>query len=514
LRLIHLIFFTCCPVFLYAQSGISTGQGNRKGKPSKIEIRNADSFEGDVSSGKDMRKLIGHVVFQQDNVMMYCDSAYLYSADNSVDAFGKVRIEQGDSLSLKGDLLKYNGNLRIARLFDNISMTDGKMVLTTEILNYDMNRETADYPLKGKIVDGENILTSNKGYYFSKDKMLFFKDSVTLTNPKYVMHCDTMRYHTITRTAFFIGPTTTQSTGSDSTLIYCENGWYNTLTGKSYMNKNAWMQSRSQRLAGDSILYDRNTGVGEAFMHVSVIDTAQKIIVNGDYAKYDDQRKKSIVTGKTMLTQVFDKDSLFMHADTLFATFDTSGNTRNYFAFHHVKFFKTDLQGKCDSLTYAASDSTLRFYYDPIIWSGENQITADSINLQVGHSKIEKLNMYSSSFIASKEDSARYSQIRGKNMTGFFEDNKLHKIIVRGNGQTIYYAKDKDEKLMGVNRADCTDLIIYVKENKVDQIILIKKPDATFYPIEELSPGELLLKGFRWHQDLQPLSKEDIFNWR
>jgi len=484
------------------------------GQPSRIEIKNADSFEGDESMGKDVRRLIGNVIFQQDEVMMYCDSAYLYAADNSLDAFGRVRIEQGDSIRLRGDMLKYKGNTRVARLFDNISMTDGKMVLTTDLLNYDLHRETADFPGKGKIVDGENVLTSNQGYYYSRDKMVFFKDSVVLVNPKYVMECDTLRYHTVTRTAFFTGPTTILSSGADSTLIFCEDGWYNTVTGKSYLSRNAYIQSGAQRLIGDSILYDRNTGVGEAFENVSVIDTTQKIIVNGDYAKYDDQQKKSVVTGKTMLTQIFDTDSLFMHADTLFATFDTSGNTRNYFAYHHVKFFKTDLQGKCDSLTYSAFDSTLRFYYEPIIWSGTNQLTADSINLQIAHSKLDRLNMYNTSFIASKEDSVRYSQIRGKNMTGFFTDNQLSRINVKGNGQTIYYARDKEEKLIGVNRADCSDLVIMVKESKVDQITLIKKPDATFYPIDELNPIELILRGFSWHQHLQPTSKEDIFIWR
>jgi len=481
---------------------------------SKIEIRNADSFEGDESMGKNVRRLIGNVVFQQDEVMMYCDSAYLYSNDNSLDAYGRVRFEQGDSLRLRGDLLKYNGNTRTARLFDHISLTDGKMTLTTDLLNYDLNRRMADFPEKGKIVDGENTLTSNKGYYYSTDKMLFFKDSVVLNNPKYIMNCDTLRYHTTSRIAYFMGPTTINSTGSDSTNIYCENGWYNTDNGKSYLSQNAFIQSKSQQLKGDSILYDRNTGTGEAYYHVFVIDTTQEIIVTGDYAKYDDRNKQSVVTGNTMLTQVFDSDSLFMHADTLYATFDTTGNTRNYFAYHHVKFFKTDLQGKCDSLSYNASDSTLRFYYDPIIWSGENQLTADSINLQIAHSKIDRLNMYNSSFIVSREDSIRFNQIRGKNMTGYFSDNKLYKILVTGNGQSIYYGRDKDDKVMGVNRADCSDIMIYVKEGKVDRIMLIKKPDATFFPPEELSPQELVLKGFKWQQDKQPKSKEDIFIWR
>ncbi len=482
---------------------------------SKIEIRNADSFEGDETMGKDVRRLIGHVIFQQDNVLMYCDSAYLYASTNSLDAFGSVRIEQGDSIRLRGNLLHYDGNGRIARLYEQIRLTDGKMVLTTGVLNYDLNQETAEFPGPGTIVDGENTLTSKRGYYFSRDKMLFFKDSVVLVHPEYVMQCDTLRYHTLTKTAFFYGPTTIRSAGGDSTLIYCEYGWYNTLTGKSYLSTNAYVQAKSQQLKGDSILYDRNTRTGEAFRHVCVTDTVRKIMVNGDYAYYNDSTKQSVVTGPyTMLTQVFDRDSLFMHADTLYALFDSAGNTKSYFAYHHVRFYKTDLQGKCDSLAYSASDSTLRFYTEPVLWSGTNQLTADSIHLLLANSRLDRLMMFNTSFIASKEDSIRFSQVRGKNMTGFFEDNKLYRIHVTGNGQTVYYARDKEEELMGVNRADCSDIIIQVKESKVDQITLIRKPEATFYPIDELDPKDLLLKGFTWQEKKQPVSKEDIFNWR
>lgn len=482
--------------------------------PSKIEIRNADSFEGEVSGGKEIRRLIGHVVFQHEEALMYCDSAHLFAEDNSLDAFGKVRIEQGDSMKLTGSLLKYNGNTRVARLFEQIRMTDGKMVLTTDLLNYNLNTETADFPEEGIINDGENLLKSKSGYYFSNDKMLFFKDSVVLTNPEYVMYCDTLRYHTTSRIAYFLGPTKIISTGDDSTIIYCESGWYNTLSEKSQLTGHAFIQSKSQILKGDSIFYDRNSGTGEATGNVEVIDTTQRIMINGDYAWYNDISKKSVVTGKTMLTQVFDTDSLFMHADTLYMVSDSSGNTRNYFAYHHVKFFKPDLQGKCDSLIYSASDSTLRFYDQPVIWSGVNQLTADSITIQVANDKIDRLNLYNSSFISSKEDSLRYNQIRGKIMTGYFTDNKLYKILVRGNGQTIYYGKDKEDKMIGVNRADCTDLNIFVKEGKVEQITLMNKPEATFFPIKELDPRELLLKGFSWQSDKQPLSKEDIFFWR
>ena len=486
-------------------------------KKTKVELINANTLEGDESLGKNVFRLIGNVQFKHDNVLMNCDSAYRFSDENRFDAFGNIHINQGDTVNVYGDLLKYDGNTSIAQLFNNVRMTDKKMVLTTDNLNYNTENETADYFNGGKIVDGNNILTSTKGYYFTRDKMLFFKDSVVLNNPQYTLESDTLRYNTVTKTAFFFGPTTIDSKGKDSTLIFCEYGWYNTETERSYFSKKAFIQSKNQRLTGDSLLYDNQKGEGEAFRNVQVFDVDNKTIVNGDYAKYLGQQQQSVVTGKTMLTQIMDDDSMFLHADTLFATWDSVTNQKTYYAYHHCRIFKSDLQGKCDSLVYSSSDSTIRFYVDPVLWNNENQLTADSINLQTANSNIDRMNLYNTSFITSKVDSQRFNQVRGKNMTGFFSDNKLYRIDVTGNGQTIYYVKDKKEnteRLTGVNRAECTDMVVFIKENKVNRIILKKKPAGTLYPINELKPEELKLKGFSWQEEKRPLSKEDIFIWK
>lgn len=483
--------------------------------PSKIELVKADVLEGNEEIlGKNVRRLAGNVVFKQDEVFMYCDSSYFYSDDNSLDAWGHILITQGDTIQLTGEQLKYNGNTKKAVVERNIVMRDRKATLTTHILEYDMSTETAEYFEEGKIVDSENVLTSRNGIYSSKSKTFFFREDVVLTNPEYIMYSDSLQYYSPYSTAYFFGPTIIVSTGEDSNFIYCERGWYNTKTEKSYFSRNAYILSKTQKLAGDSLLYDRISGVGEAYQNVSVIDTVEKIMISGEKGIFKEKEKKSFITGRTMLTQIFDNDSLFMHADTLFAAYDSSGAIKNYYAFYHVRFFKSDLRGVCDSLTYSSADSTLRLLGNPVLWNNENQLTADTMFLVTGSSAIYSLVMINSSFIISKEDSLRFNQVKGKDMTGHFMENKLYKIDVNGNGQTIYYGKNNKEELVGVNRADCSDMLIFVSENKVEKISLLNKPEATFYPINELQPEELKLRGFLWQQHRQPLSKEDIFIWR
>jgi len=511
-RFFLLFIVLALPSYIFAQ------------KPSRIELVHADvsEFDNEINPGAD--RLIGKVVFRHENAVMSCDSAYLYKEANTLEAFGNVRINQGDSLTMTGKHLIYLGDSRLAQMSDKVEMHDRQMTLNTERLDYNMETDVAYYTDSARIIDAGDVLTSKLGYYYSTTHDMFFRKDVVLTNPNFRMTCDTLRYNTITKTAFFMGPTFIRS---EENLIYCESGWYNTESQTSLFTGNSYLQSKEQTLRGDTVTYDRNKAVGIGIGNVSVYDSTNNVIIEGDYAEHHEQQDSSFVTGHATMIQIYDTDSLFMHGDTLKAVADPSSivtdsagsRKRNMFAWHNVKLFRNDLQGKCDSLVYSYSDSTIRLFTNPALWSGLNQLTADSITIQTANSKIDKMYLVNSSFIVSKVDSAqqgdvdslRFNQIRGKNMVGSFNDNKLYEIFVTGNGQTIYYGKNKQEKNFGVNRADCSDLIIRINDNKVQQISLLNEPDGTLYPINEVPTRELRLKGFVWMEEDRPKTKNDIY---
>ena len=285
---------------------------------------------------------------------------------------------------------------------------------------------------------------------------------------------------------------------------------------------------------GDSLYYDRKKGIGRAIQNVQIIDTTQKITISGAYAKYWELEEKSVVTGNTMLMQVYETDTLFLHADTLKAmasplkkgivknkaatdSTKTKGNKQLY-AYHHVKFYKSDMQGKCDSMYYSLNDSLMKLIGKPILWSADNQLTSDSIHLTTGKKSLKKLELFGTGFIVSEADSSHFNQIKGKYMEGFFSDNKLVRVNVEGNGQTIYYATEKNketklDELKAANKADCSDLTIYLKDNQINKITFITKPDATLFPIEQVDIKEFKLKGFSWRLNERPNNFVDIFNW-
>ena len=498
-RLLLVFIFTLITLFSFGQEE----------KKKRIELRNAEVLEYDESLGHKARRLLGDVIFEHEGALMYCDSAYLYE-DNSMDAFANVRINKGDSIKLFCDELNYNGNTEFAKAKRNVRLEDREMTLTSQKLDYNMATEQAWYNTGGTLVDSENTLTSKVGYYYSLYQEMFFKDSVKLVNKQYTLYCDTLRYNTDSEVAFFLGPTRIIS---DENTIHCNFGWYDTELDVSQFSNDATVFSPDQSITGDSLYYNKRLGYGIAIGNVVVADTAQDIVLTGERAKYFEVGDMVLLTDSAVMIQDMGVDSLFLHADTLFSIVDTIIDRRILFAYHRAKFFKPDMRGKCDSLVYSYADSTIRLYRDPILWSDENQLTSDSMWIQNRNGKIDQLFMKENSMIISEEDSGMFNQIKGRYMTGYFKESKLYKVFVEGNGETIYFAGEDGEKPDNVNKAQASNLLIQIGENKVKDITFLTQPDATLNPLNLIKLEDMKLDGFNWRIEERPEKMQDIFEW-
>jgi lipopolysaccharide export system protein LptA len=268
----------------------------------------------------------------------------------------------------------------------------------------------------------------------------------------------------------------------------------------------------NRRLTGDSLYYDEKLKYGKAVNHVTMTDTVQDVIIKGNFAEYWRSRGYTLITDQALAVMGDKKDTLYLHADTLKATFDTTKNeTREIFAFHNTRFYRTDIQGACDSLHYSFADSLISMYRLPVLWSDQNQLTADTIRILTGKNSIKKIFMYNTAFIVSRDSSETYNQIKGKNMIGFLENNELSHIDVNGNAETIYYVREDDKTLIGLNKAVGSRMRLYVNESKIDRIVYYDKPKGNMFPDKEVPNDQRLLKGFGWHIKTRPLNKNDVF---
>jgi lipopolysaccharide export system protein LptA len=487
-------------------------------KEQRIKLLNADQllFDDNVSNA---RKLLGNVRFKQGDMLMYCDSAYLFAEKNTLFAYSNVKLVRGDTVTITGDSLKYYGDSGKGELRGFIEANTPSQQLNTNYLDFNTKSNTIYYLGGGKILQKKKnqTLRSKVGYYYGETGTYFFKDSVDIIDSSYRIQADTLQYNIRTEFTKFLGPT---YIFNDSNLIYCESGFVDRATGESEFTCNAFIQSKEQIIEADSIRYNQETGLARCYRDVVLTDTANSIQVRGDYGYYSKADSTSLVTGRAEMIQAFTKDSLFMHADTLFATTDSAGK-RLIHCYNHVRFFKPDMRGKCDSLTLSESDSLLEMYTDPVIWNNANQITGEHIQIKTYDGVIEHMEITENAFIISQQDTTLapdsafdFNQIKGRNLLAFFRDNDIYKINITGNGQTIYYAEEEDGSKFGLNRLDCSNMTLYLDSNQIKDIRFYVEPKATLHPIESLTPDLMYFRYFSWRYLEKPASREDIFLWR
>ncbi|MBK0381362.1 hypothetical protein I5M32_00190 [Pedobacter sp. SD-b] len=284
----------------------------------QVQLLKSDSFIGLKRNGENTNKVI-NPVFQQDNATLTCDSAYFYLTKNSFEAFGNVHINQADTINIYADHLNYDGNTKLAILKNNVRLTDKNAVLTTNDLDYNLGTKIGQYYNGGKIVNDKNTLTSKNGYYFTDNKDAYFRYNVEVKSPDVLIKSDTLKYNTISKIAYFFGPTNIY--GKTDTL-YTENGQYNTSNDRAEFGKNNLYTQNAKSLKGDSLFYDGKAGYGRAVKNILFIDTAQKVELRGDLGIYK-KADESITVSKNAYTVFITekdsvtKDSIWLTADTL-----------------------------------------------------------------------------------------------------------------------------------------------------------------------------------------------------
>ena len=473
----------------------------------KIEILNADKTFANAKKHPDYWRLIGNVSFKHNNAIMNCDSAYHFSTDNKMQAFGKIKINQADSISITGKKLTYFGTENKADIKGDVVLMDKYMTLKTQVISYNLSSNIASYPSFGTIISNEKIINSKKGKYFSNIHNFIFKDSVTVIGKDYQIITDNMHYNSNTEITYFFGPS---NIISDNKKIYCENGWYNTKTNISQFKKNACISTKNYLLKGDSLYYNKNIGYGKAINNVEVIDTIENIKVFGGFAEYFENKDRIEITETPLLQILFEEDTLFMHSNKFVS--DQKTGAKRILAYNKVKLFKKNLQGKCDSLSYNFSDSIIKMFNYPVLWSEKFQITADTLEFVMSKGMINHMFLKSNPIIISQEDSLDYNQIKGKTMTAYFTDNKIRRMDVQGSGQSIFIVKDdSNNKKIGLNYTECTNLTLYFKNNQLDMVNYKIKPNSITTPYTEIEEKNRYLKGFNWRESEKPKRKEDIF---
>lgn len=497
-------------LFLLLACAMANAQTVTRSESGRIELLNADRGEYDDRIAPGAQRLKGNVRFKQRDVLLRCDSAYLYK-NQLVRAFGNVTIDQGDTLHIQADRALYNGQDRTARIEGNVLMRNSDMVLTTPALDHDLRNGHAVYTTGGRIESnkGGDVLTSDHGTYLTHVRRFIFSRNVRIDHPERTITADTMHYTTSSGIAEFFGPT---HIVQERTTIYTLRGAYDTRLERARFTRRSVIDDEGRTLEGDSMHYDRNTGDGTAWGNVVVNDTSSAMTVRGDQGRYNERSERATITGGAELELRMGPDTLFLHGDSLFTTPGNTGKVVR--AYRHVRFFRHDLQGACDTLVFNEADSLIELFHNPVLWSGSDQITGDRIRITLRDGKAHSLHVQQNAFLVSQVDTMYFDQVSGKEMTGHFDGDGLRTLFVEGNARTVYFAietQQGEDRIIGVNRADCSRIRVHLANGKVDTVTFLDRPDAILYPLEKAPANELRMLGSDWRNAERPKNRVDIF---
>jgi lipopolysaccharide export system protein LptA len=478
-------------------------------EPSKIFIENSDFSDLNEYELPGAFLLTGNVRAVHDGITLTCNKAYYYKDENYIKAFGDVQMVQGDTLYLNGKYAEYNGNVKRAFATGNVSLTSPEMSLVTDTIHFDRVSQEAYYNSYGTIINKENTLKSKSGKYYVAQKKYQFLTSVVLTNPQYVIKSNHLDYYTNSGHSYLFGPSTI--TGKEN-FIYTEKGFYDTKKNKAHFIKKSYIKYNDRLIKGDSLYYDRTKEFASATRNVKITDSINNAIITGHYGEVYKNKDSLFITKRASVRTLMEKDSMFIHGKRLVVTGKIG--ERIIRGYNNVRFYKTDMSGKCDSLHSNQKIGLTKLIRKPILWNYENQLTGEVMHL-IGNNKTEQLDslkVMNNAFIISKDTvGTGFNQVKGQNLYGKFRDNKMYEVDVVKNTEVIYFMRNDNQELIGINKNKSSSINMQLEENVINTITFFKEVEGEIFPEKELPENARKLKDFIWRGDERIKSKEDIF---
>lgn len=481
----------------------------------RIYLVHADELRYDQYQNRNAQVLKGHVHFDHMGARLYCDSANFFEASNSFEAFGHVKMYQGDTLSLFSDYAYYDGNEQMARARYNVVLKHRKTTLYTDSLDYDRMYNLGYFFEGGKLIDNGSVLTSDWGEYHTDTKIALFAYDVELQDKDFFLTTDSLYYNTQTSVAHIVGPSDIISGKSH---IYSEDGYYNTKTDHSELFGRSVIRDESRTLVGDSVYYNSGDGTSYAYWNVVFNDSVNNNMLTGDYFEYNQSTGYAMATKRAVAIDYSQKDSLYMHADT-FKIFTYNINTDSVYrvmhAYNKVRAYRVDVQAVCDSLVYDQKDSCMTMYRDPIVWNGNQQLLGEEIRAYMKDSVLDHAHVIGQALsIEQMFDSVHFNQLTSKEMMAYFVEGSIREAHAKDNAIAIYHMiDDADSTFIAQDYTESPLMKMYFANKKMERI-WAEKPTGTIYPMTQIPSDKKFLTNYAWFDYIRPLDKNDIFIWR
>ena len=483
-------------------------------KSKEIIIENSDYTDRNEIEIPGAVIFTGNVQVLHNGIKMNCNKAYYFESEKYIKAFGNVIINQGDSIFMNSRYAEYDGKTEFAFATGDVSMRSPESTLVTDTVYFDKKKQEASYNSYGTIHNKENTLKSKSGRYYVDQKKYKFTTAVTVTNPQSTIKTNNLDFYENSGHAYVFGPSTITS---KENVIYTENGFYDTKNDVGKLSKNSKITYDNKIIEGDDLFYDRKKNYSRGINNVKITDTINKVIATGHFAELyrnlETKKDSMVLTKKALVKTLVEKDTMFMHGKKIIVS--GPQDDRVIRAFNNVRFYKTDMSGKCDSLHSSTKNELTQLIGKPILWNNENQMTGDVMHL-IGNNETEKLDslkVLNNAFIIQKDSLSKngFNQMKGQNLFGRFEENKLKEVDIIKNAESIYYIYNDKNEFVGIRKSVCSRINLEMNENKIETMTGYKDTESNIYPDNEFPENARKLRGFAWRGDERILSKENIF---
>ncbi len=449
------------------------------------------------------------IYIEHEGIEMWCDKAYHYAKADSIAAFGNVLIKQGDTIKLTSKVANYSGKTQLAFTAGDVILTEPKSTLRTDTLYFDKLQQQAYYKTGGVVHHEENIINSYIGKYHMESQKYQFIGNVDIKNPEYTLNSSQLDFYSNSGIAYMYGKSVIKHQG---TTIHCERGFYDTNADLGYFVKNSKIYYNNRIFEGDSMYFNQKRNFASATNNIKVTDTINHSIVTGHYAEVYKAKDSVFITKRALAKSLQQKDSIYIHADTLMIT----GKPENRIirGYRNAKLFKTDMNGKCDSIHIDQKTGVTKLIRKPVLWSGDSQMTGDTIQLinNVETNKLDSLKVFYNTFLIHKDSIEGYNQVKGKELIGLFnDDNKLYNVDINKNAQHIQFSRKDNGELIGISKTLCSTINLVFVNNKIEEATYIGSPEGELSPDSMFPKNARKLRGFNWRGDERILSVEDLF---
>ncbi|WP_235891144.1 OstA-like protein [Sphingobacterium lumbrici] len=303
------IFFVVGLQLTFGQTPIGGTPVQQGGGQDRLNLVSASSGRINATTG---HMIFYRPVYEHKGSTLSADSGYIYEDEvkrQFFEAFGNVIVTQPSGSVIYSDRLHYDAAMQHARLTNNVKMVDGTSTLTTNFLTYNMRSKVGTYTGGGRIVSQGDTITSKNAYYFENTKDAYFRNTVIVRTPNVKIYTDSMRYNSVGKMTYFSGPTNIKDNTEEKNL-YTERGHYNTGTGIADFNKNNLYTEGTKFLKGDSLHYERESGIGTAYRNVVFVDTLDKFYAYGGFGLYRQSDESITMTEKPLIITLVKNDSI------------------------------------------------------------------------------------------------------------------------------------------------------------------------------------------------------------